>query len=1256
MGRKPSRGVESAPVIAAQFKRIAKGVDLYQKNLQNQSPIAPTLIQDSNKIKQACRNYDAAIKIAETDLEKFKKEILKEANDAHGNVNLSLEVLRNLRQPFDIELLLIALGRSDFSAVQNGNPSLSPDQIKALMEKVGTYALMLTDYQKLVRCRGKLVDYRILLEGSAEKSELQQAALEYRQNRDAERAFANASQYPHFLAFEALANLLIRKDQLEALESLTDLNDGWKLFEARTGFGKSKVLMPLWLILMTKKSQLSFVVTPSTLFDQEDNYLQNLLQRSYHFFAERIDFSRDSDCSEADILTIEQTLRRAQETRRPVFMSDQTAHQLLVLKIKELAAQENSADNYAALEALLHVRNYIKRKGVLFIDEPHKVLDDSQESNYSLGQAMSFEDWRLLFNLDLYKTFFTLMKGKYRVEFSDEEKDFPLLTEELYRAEILPAILENLIKAKKIHIDSDDALHYLQGGMNQEEQEAFEKTLSGSKNEDFNASKMRVLHDQLHHYLPQTLKKNANEHYALVDDMNDRSAIPMEDARNPKKGNEYCSPDQILNFTIQANLKMPFPLKYVSSYLEKLSSQAASEMREGVENITGTVAYKKFSLIINGMKTPPKRLLKLLPEECEAIQAHINNNFIARLQFIGFAVLPTILRYNEKITSTPHLVMQCFKNGFGASGSLSMQNYPSKFKIDADEEAMAKTLITLLQKSDKAQLSAVIELPATDSQSVLEVLPKVAEKASVLIEIGAVLRNYPTLLDEAKAVLKQFPHFDGVATFDENGQPIVLKRGEKRFIPKDLITVEPNKLFWIYGQKDITGTDQKLPPLAEAIVFVNEHTTLTELVQGVGRLRGIHAGQNARFCLDSDSALKIKQFLGKAKADKLHYLDIVEYCSKKEGKNNGDVDFQSLPLQWNALLELPFWEQSCKMIGGGAGVARDFHLLRSLLVEQTKDDPLLRASLSKDPLGIEKALAKLTKRYHEKIVKIKAELATSATGLGEKFEEASLKAGMKKIQDNMQYSNEVYFNDDANATQTTIAAADQVNNAQADQQMFLNMQAENTGVQDSQNTTEAESTQELSTWASKISKRRWMPHRNEIDLHPIKRLFSHPKLKMFASLFSDVELFISENSVITLEGDSLDAPGWVNGYLKPLHYIFISPKGQQGIIDEDEATIKIINQDQGTLWLVNHGVVYSTQELTREKLIKNQAFVKLELVVKLLDGDFAFDDLQWSILTNWLDANQRKLWLNFIDSVLCEVRPNLNKTGLYYKIKAFLDS
>lgn len=1222
---------KNEPVIQHQFLRTAKGARSYVDELEQKPKTRSVLVRDAQKIAGTCRSYEKAIESSKKALDTFREEIEKEANETHENLDVALEFLRGLRTPFDMQMLLIAFGRRDLSAIQNINPALSERQINDLMKKVGTYALMMTHHQKLERCFDKLTAYHEMMNSNGEEHALVEASKEFEEVYFAERAY-EPSKHPNLLAFEALLDILIKDEQWKALQTLTNTQEGWKLFEARTGFGKTKAVMPLWMLLMTDQNHLTFVMAPSTLFDQEESYLQTVIQKGYRFFGERIDYSRNFDDNGMDVQSVYEKLKKAQEARKPVFMSDQTAHQLFVLKLKE------DASNKVDITHALLLREYVKKNGVVFIDEPHKVLDDQQESNYSLGKPEAFEEWRLLFSLHLYQSFFELLKGKYRLEFFDDPKacHLPPLSETAYREEIVV----KLAQTQKVKADAL-TLRYLLGQMSRDEQELFEKKLNPSDREDV---KVRILHDQLHHYLPQTMNKNSNEHYALVDEKDNRCSIPLEDARNPKKGNEFCSPDQIINFTIQANLKTPFSIDYITNFLQELGVQAAAELDADVAHITKTIAYKKFRLLTKGMTTPPRNFIKIAPEEIDTICRHINGDFDARLQFIGMAVLPSIRRYESKVVSTPHLLMQVFKNGYGASGTLSRQNFPHRFEIEHDHKAMAKTLVTLLRKK-----TPVIEIQQSGSAKILAKLPEFIGQASVLIEAGAVFKDIPSLNAVCKAILDVLPNFKAISTFDEKGHPIVLKRGEKHFIPKELAKVKPEKIFWLYGQKDITGTDVTLPSFAVAIVFINRHTKLTDLVQAVGRLRKMHAGQCVRILLDPDATAIIKKTLGKDENYRLTYFDIVTYCSINEGQDNGNRNFNSLSKQWDALLEKPFWDNAFRL---RHKVLKNFERISSLFVEPTKDDPVHRPCLSKDLLPRKMALAKLQAHYKEKIKSIKSNLAN--TELNEYFDVRKLYKEMEVIQDGMLYSNLIHYNNDANATQTTFAAATQTNAAQASNQMLVDMQGERVAAEDADHVEENETVQEFTSWSGTNTGRKAVPHESQMQLHPLKSIFKHAMMKEYWPIFKGIDLYISQNSVITLEGDSLDRPGWVNGYVKPLHYIYITPKGLHCIIDKEEASQKIKRLEKGTLYLANQGVVYSTTGLTRVKLIQDPNFLKKELAEKILNGDLTLDEKQKEVLINWLDQDQKKLLLKFVETTLESIHPGLNKTAEYFALKSLL--
>lgn len=1264
---------ENDLVVADAYKRIEVGVEKYLATITDEGKeLSKTLSKAPKEISQTLSLYKKEIKKTDEKLAALEKAIVKAANDHKNHPESALEWMREIRNPLSIEILLIAMGRGDYAIIKNGNPQLTEADILQIMEDTGQYALLLSQSQLLHRCHNALNNYQSLLATPDEKAK-EASAAQYLQHRLAKREY-DPNQRPELLAFEALCSLLIRKEQLDGCDLLYGKELSWDLLEAKTGFGKSKILIPLWLLLTATPDVLSMMVVPSNLFDQQQTYLQQVLYNAYKFFGVRIDFARDSEAAADDIKAIHKTLREAQKMRRPIFMSDQTAHNLLVLKPKEMADKAASGSHQDSFKELLALKKFTKTSAHLFIDEPHKVLDDSQESNYSLGMPKSFEKRRLEFALQIYTACFALIKGRYRLEcWEDEEtKDLPLLTKEEYEIGLQRELLALLIENIQLSTTEDK---YLQGEMSREEQTLFEQELKIYADVE-HAEKIRILHDQLYHYLPQTIQQNAHEHYACIDTEFNRTALPLENARNAKKGHEYCSPDQILNFTIQANLATPFSQEHINAYVEELIQSAVDEADQSQTEIVQTLAYRKYRVLVQGMEESqkPKNLLKMTEEEKNRIHHYVEKNLSGRLQFIALSVLPKLQRYDGKITSTPHILVDCFQKVVGASGTLSKKNLPAIFRIAEDEMAIAKMLVILQKGYMEAGNPPVGEFSASDSETIINEVSSIASQSglknpSVIIEIGASLRDYTSLKHAAKDLLKAMPDFDGVATFDELGKPIVLIRHGKHFVAKALSGVHEDRLVWLFAQKDITGTDVILPSQAQALVLVNEHTTLTNLVQGLGRLRGFYNGQQARLCIEPNAAGIIKNALEKKAEDKLTCLEILTYFACREGELNGQANFRSLGLQWDAILENIFWNDALNRDHESEDVdevVRNFKALKSLLIQETLDEPLKRPGVGLEAVEISDALALTKEQQIAKIHRLKNDLEKIRSPLSEKISEDGIMPKMKAIEENMPYPKAVALNDEAHATQTSEAASDAVNlsaaDAKAASQMVLNMQQEQ--AQNAENTVEIDVESinlAAQLWSTEISRtlsgKEPAPH-GPIEIHPLKETFEHKHLAPYGQLFLNSPLAVTKNACVTFAEDSVERSGWVNGYVKPLHYLWIVFENKKikqcALCDESEAAELMHKKEKGLLWLVDNGVLASDLLLKTDALLCDPAFPLLEVQAKALNGDLVFSECQWTVFMNWIDTKEKaKLFMEFAEKVLFPLHPTLRTSGQYARLASY---
>jgi Protein of unknown function (DUF3638). len=79
-----------------------------------------------------------------------------------------------------------------------------------------------------------------------------------------------------------------------ALISMTSEEGNNMELEARTGFGKSQVLIPLWLFLKSRSEEtITMMVVPASLVSDQERHLHRLLGKTLSKGIHKITFSRE---------------------------------------------------------------------------------------------------------------------------------------------------------------------------------------------------------------------------------------------------------------------------------------------------------------------------------------------------------------------------------------------------------------------------------------------------------------------------------------------------------------------------------------------------------------------------------------------------------------------------------------------------------------------------------------------------------------------------------------------------------------------------------------------------------------------------------------------------------------------------------------------------------------------------------------------------------------------------------------------------
>jgi hypothetical protein len=1253
------------PLAVSMALQIQQGVGL--------PPSAPGLVngksltQDLERLKLMMRYYRHSIEALGSTLLKQEQLLLARANNLAGDKATELMQVTGHRPAITVNGLLFALARNDWSTLRERNPSIAQAELQQIVDETLEYAVAKTHSQRLIRCYIALANYKKAVEGS-DSSSIPALGQAYAQAAHLPRAYTPSAR-PALLVFELLCRLAIRPEQVKFLDQLLQPSSSYFLSEAKTGFGKSKVIIPLWLMLNANSWVFPVMVIPTDLFDQQVSYLQKLLKEAVDIYGLVINFSRQSPADAVSIAKIHTLFTQAKAKRLPIFMSSRSAQSLLVLKLKELALNTANSNSLTALNQLLELRSYIKSNCIAFIDEPHLVLDDSHEDNYSTGQLSPLSEGQLDVALALYDSLLTIIENRYRLTWYAGDAELPLLTEKLYRQRILTELLATVYRSLNIEegikaaastvLQVDAIVRYLRGELSAGDSGALELALQeipeGADRQL--ASLIRALHDQLHHYLPHTVTKRPGESYALADANSDRLAVHVTDARQMESSasqklksdvkHEFVVDEQTINLTIQANCAVPLPMSFIDDSIQQLKERITNELHGECLQVEKTAAYRSWQELIADIDTAPKSLFAMTPQELVILTNAINSDHSLRLRWIKGTILLPHRRSTGKVVSNAHLLAGCFTRIVGASATMAIQNIPHQFTVQREYSSMANSLALLLAKYQARNNPAIAILPTATSSVVIDHLATCSSHASVILDAGSLLCDFNRLKIMAAAFLSGYSpeRYEGVVVFDRRGAPQVLCRGHKKLMPKSCCRVIDDKLLWIYGPKDVTGVDQPLPVSACGILLINSNTMLTTLIQAIGRLRQLATTQDVEIAIDEDSASTIRSHLGLSEESSLTLQELLFYCLNREGEVYGKTNFVSMERQIKAHLEQQLLDYLIQNRHIDTQIPMVLKICERLLKDEIVTVPLQRSSMHSVVISVNDAIDRSKKRVLQVLDSLSKNLAAIGHPLQYAFSEGQILNTYERILKKLLLPEQIQLLALADATQSTEAEAEQETSREVTSDTLSNINSHTTLA-------------DRESWhAAQHAQRQPLDHLSQVDPVAIKSCFdAAPGLRDFLPLCADCSLEISSNALYTLDGDCAERPGWINGYIKPLHFLAINPNSQRMVlIDEKEADGLLGGTLSWVVWQVNHGPIVPMDATVQDKLLCDLQFQRNELLAKVLNGDLLFNRRQWCALTSWIVTPLLAFTLrSFIDQLLLPIHQDLANATEYKRLQQFL--
>ncbi|MCB1082414.1 MAG: DUF3638 domain-containing protein, partial [Chlamydiia bacterium] len=619
------QGQESlSPSSLHQHERMVKGLEAKLAKLRSfKSGVALQI--DPKKAGALNTWIETKMGSIRASCEEKKGAIIELATDYK---ELELEREGGLHRPLTLEEMKRAFARGDHSPLLKSNPTLTEGDLKKIQEAMCELLLLETKMQQWERAHRQLLKCAL-----AEDVEKEEYAKEATAIAEQKRVFNQSS--PHFhtlLVVENTLNLLIRKEQLDAIDALTK-DPKNIIIEAGTGFGKTSLVIPIWAYLMQTQGKAPLIVLPKPLLRQMETLLRSHLGRSVGQIVKTWDVSRAKIKSKEELEKLHDDYQRWQEKGACILMDDHSYHVLAHLKYRELLAEKYPDIN--KIELLEKIHKSILAKGAIFLEESTDVLDPKRRHDFSCGQPFTppREDLSAIGDLYDFLLFETSIFDPYRLDFYPREGDesrIPI-TEAMYREKMRIEIAKAVCKKLGIS-ESPAAMEEIQGGS--------PKDLSFRK--DWSEAKLKrysIWRDFIGTYFEQTLSKPIEERYRLG---KRRIAIPALRG-TPKPTSQFSTIDHIAAFTLQMGIKKPIENSDVRLFIDTLK---VLFMEEGEE------AQRKYKEVFEwaALFLPKgKELLAMHEDDITQITQILNQNPRERLQFTQFAVLSRLKTYPFKL-------------------------------------------------------------------------------------------------------------------------------------------------------------------------------------------------------------------------------------------------------------------------------------------------------------------------------------------------------------------------------------------------------------------------------------------------------------------------------------------------------------------------------------------------------------------------------------------------------------------------------
>lgn len=672
------------------------------------------------------------------------------------------------------------------------------------------------------------------------------------------------------------------------------------LAQLGTGSGKTKVLAPLMqevLIMLKEKGELPDTLTaaiyPKNLFDINAEESTRLLyevfghsSRVFHLMREDMepnDLSKLSNLpSKLDLILweVEVAIQDGRTFQlHPLLVNTLRLNHIIFLNARSKAVEgsEREALLNACIEKITRLRGHLA-VGHCTNDECHVTQDPiSANLQFAVGERIKLDpEWSHLIAA-LFDRLVNPSLSTHSLEIAQnhqkkKQEEWARRGEKSYAGTILPDLAEAASQylVEKLSIRDDEEIDKIKEYLKDPAQKALPIEV---KNPDYEEL-IYLARLMIHKVLPSALNREVNLNYGFIKDEKLKRinpyevlATPYRGADDPSLGSEFTT-----LFTVAASyitliyegLTFEQEAQLARSLIQQIDSEENLYTREGQGNPSWKrvldcfgpdITYSQLRNLANGQAYIYTRTEK--QKETSAI---------AYLKAFG----PAQFKYfNEKCSSSAQTHSGQLGQEFYYSATTGNQDkYGAKGTIQSrlsDDQKSAESLLRSKASAEKDLVSESFSSPQEAMGIFIERLMN-TPKACMLVDSGALMKGIDPQ-EFARSFLEclKSERMEGGMRRSEI-QAVEFFKGSQTYIltlddldnpvPSTQLKLSNSQVVRYCDQGHLFGADFVLPLDAKGIVTVSLSTGIYELLQAVGRLRGLKEGQTLQLVIEQERADK----------------------------------------------------------------------------------------------------------------------------------------------------------------------------------------------------------------------------------------------------------------------------------------------------------------------------------------------------------------------------------------------------------------